>query len=372
MKFSTIFLGSLLLIFSAFPVFGQLHDFYRQNGDCYLLIGDGPFRGVYALNNLTGGSVELLFNRADLDSYGLVAAIKWISTSNSYIKYLFTFSGADTGWSTVTGNVPRKVVMEPSDGIYAWNVVPQYTVHRFHGPPSQGPTGKGNHPQGTLDYKFSGFDYPCKEIPAPVATMPGYYWVQAGKFYHALDWPVWSPYTYQCWTAAGNNDVNLSKRPDGTFTSACTTRMAGPDSFTNEYAKCGCASRSARGGWVHWILRENILAKYRDLTLYEFNRTTKIGPTAKTSLPQVKTGEKSTMDKRGECIDGCITQADGVDLPGRATPFLDTAYSSVVDRSYLYSREPTSTEYTLSGVTAADSLVGKADDLTAQNIGISS
>jgi len=49
-----------------------LHPFFAQNGDCYMLVGDGPYRGVYAMNNLTTGVVKKLYD--PFDAYGIVAA----------------------------------------------------------------------------------------------------------------------------------------------------------------------------------------------------------------------------------------------------------------------------------------------------------
>jgi hypothetical protein len=55
------------------------------------------------------------------------------------------------------------------------------------------------------------------------------------------------------------------------------------------------------------------------------------------------------------------------------TPYLDTAYASSIDRSYLYSREPNKTTYTLYGYVAGkDILIGNPSDLSTKFIGVSS
>ncbi|MBU1108027.1 MAG: hypothetical protein KKB51_15245 [Candidatus Riflebacteria bacterium] len=302
-----------------------LHPFFAQNGDCYMLIGTGPYRGVYAMNNLTSGINKRLYD--PFEAYGLTAAQSYDVMTIQ--KWLYTFASTETGWQAFTGLAERRVVMNATWNTYAANVVPPFTVHRYHGSPFNSPTGRGNHPQGTLNYKFSGFDYPCSQIPANVPGRPGYQYVQMGKFYHSLDRPVKSPYAY-----------------GGYY---------GP------------------GYWVHWAVRENSLVKYRNLKLYEFNVTANTGPTPKSDLPKVKIEEKLTLDKRGECIDGCISASDGEVLPGGMTPYLDTAYASTIKKSYLYSREPNKTEYTLYGYLAGkDVLIGAPADLSTKFIGISS
>jgi len=302
-----------------------LHPFFAQNGDCYMLVGDGPYRGVYAMNNLTTGVVKKLYD--PFDAYGIVAAQSY--SGSTIQKWLYTFASTETGWENFTGLAERRVVDNATWNTYPPDVVPPYIVHRWHGSPFNSPTGRGNHPQSTLNWKFSGFDYPCSQVPAGVPGKPGYHYVQMGRFYHSMDRPVKSPYTY-----------------GGYY---------GP------------------GYWVHWVVRENSLVKYRNLSLWEYNVTSKTGPSKKSDLPKVKIQEKLTLDKRGECVDGCISQSDGEVLPGGMTPYLDTAYASTINKSYLYSREPNLTTYTLYGyVSGKDILIGKPEDLTTKFIGVSS
>ena len=104
------FLGGLF----ATPGFGELHEFYLQNGDCYLLIGEGPKRGVYALNNLTGGSTEFLYDPQD--AYGLTAGLRM--DGSTILKNLYTFSAdPESGWTPITGLVERKVITESSNNV---------------------------------------------------------------------------------------------------------------------------------------------------------------------------------------------------------------------------------------------------------------
>jgi hypothetical protein len=226
-----------------------------------------------------------------------------------------------------TGTIERRVITNATWDVYGPGVVPPLIVHRYHGSPFDSPTGRGNHPTWTLNWQFGGFDYPCSKVPDPVPGKPGYYYVETGKFYHSLDRPVLSPYVY------GGYAPNL---------------------------------------WCHWVVRENVKTAWRDISLYEFNRTTMTGPVVKENLPRVKTREEATLDMRGECVDGCISAQDGVPIAGRPSPYLDTAYSAGLSKSYLYSRDPEYTTYTLSGKGANDVLVGNPADLTAQTLGISS
>lgn len=327
-KFCLTVLLALALVFAGsnlYAVDPSLHPFFAQNGDCYILIGDGPHRGVYALNNLTSGVNEWLYD--PYEAYGLVAAQSY---DGSIHKWLYTFASTETGWQNLTGKVARRVITNATNKEYRTSI-PPYIVHRYHGSPFNSPTGHGNHSQHTLNWKFDGFDYPCSEVPDPVSGKPGYYWVEMGKFYHSMDRPVKSPFTYGCYYSPGY--------------------------------------------WVHWVVRENGKVKYRNLKLYEYDVTNGVGPTEKpgSTLPPVKIEEKLTLDKRGECVDGCLKESDGEVLPGGMTPYLDTAYASSIDRSYLYSREPNKTTYTLYGYVAGkDILIGNPSDLSTKFIGVSS
>ncbi|EKD83762.1 MAG: hypothetical protein ACD_39C00466G0001, partial [uncultured bacterium] len=169
-----------------------LHPFYEQNGDCYLLIGEGAAKAVWSLNNLTSGIPTSLYD--PYDAYGLTAAQKWNATANKSDKDLFTFAGTESALTPMTGTkVPRRIIMSATTNIYGFATVPPATVHRFHGAPNASPTGRGNHPTWTISGLFGGIDYPCNTIPAAVPGMPGYYWYPVGQgYYHAADVVVWS------------------------------------------------------------------------------------------------------------------------------------------------------------------------------------
>ncbi|MFZ2960610.1 MAG: hypothetical protein WA705_27335 [Candidatus Ozemobacteraceae bacterium] len=318
----------LVLLLSASSLFA-LHTYYEQNGDCYVLIGNGPYKGLYALNNLTGGAIQKLWDLKwsglDLDAYGLAAHQEWVSGGSQ--KRLYIFAGVDTGWVNWTGNISRRMVPGPSFGVWSGAAVPPYIVHRYHGNPNQSPTGQGNHPQSTLNWKFNGFDYPCSLYPAATAGRPGYFEIAAGKWYHSLDHPVYSPYTYG----------------------------------------------GGGGGWVHYVVRENVQASFRDLKLHQFNRNTlALNPAPYPStVANIKTGERSTMDKKGECVDGCITAVDNIILPGAESPYVDCSYSSI-NKSYLYRREPSKTAYDLIGKDGNSTVIGNPADLTTLALGVSS
>ncbi|HOY67434.1 MAG TPA: hypothetical protein PLP29_11125 [Candidatus Ozemobacteraceae bacterium] len=327
----------VLLALVAVPA-EALHPYYEQNGDCYVLICDGPYRGVYALNNLSGGSVQKLWNlkdtaSRDLDAYGIAAAQSWDGRASQ--KRLYVFAGIDTGWAPWSGMISRKVIVWPDpSGRYTTPV--DRIIHRYHSPgrPGDSPTGRGNHCASdycrSLPNIFGGTCYPCSIIPAPTPGKPGYYDVPAGRWFHCLDHPVWSPYTYG-WGSGGG------------------------------------------GGWVHYVCRENVLAKFRDIKLHMLNRNTGgIDPSPyPTNVANVKTGEKSTIDQRGECVDGCIRAVDGLTGPSGEIPYLDCAYSSI-GKTYLYRREPLKTEYSLLGMDGNTTIVGDPSNLTTTSIGVSS
>lgn len=352
------------------PLFA-LHAFYEQNGECYLMVGEGDQRAVYALNNLTGAGVTALYD--PYDAYGITASQRWDADNNVPLKDLFTFAGTDTGLTPLTGLAPRRVMTEASNNIYDINTVPPFTVHRFHGASNQGPTGRGNHPWGTINSLFSGTDYPCSVIPTDVATMSGYQWIPYGSFYHARDVVVWSNWTYGGATRvdtppAGESGFN----PQTWGVPVWTTKMPpGP------WVVCcnGTRPRSGyiRGGWVRRMLRENLSGKFRDLKLYSYRvdsgATT---PSFERDVANVLTETTGTIDKNGECCDGCIARVDGETMPGVPSPVLDCVYSAQVDRTYLYRRDFGATAFTLLGQNTDDQLIGDGSDLTCQFLGVSS
>lgn len=335
--FRSVLALSLFVLVLAGPA-AALHQYYEQNGDCYVLICDGPYRGAYALNNLTGGAVQKIWDLEDsdgqdLDAYGIAATQQWDGSAPQ--KKLYVFAGIDTAPQDWYGMISRRVIVWPdATGVYSEAV--DRIIHRYHDPGSPGdsPTGRGNHCASdycqSLPNIFGGTCYPCSIVPDPTPGKSGYYDVPAGQWYHSLDHPVWSPYTYG-WGSGGG------------------------------------------GGWVHYVCRENVKVTFRDIKLHLLERNTGVvdPDDFPSDVAYVKTSENSTLDQRGECVDGCITANDGLTGPAGEIPYLDCSYSSI-GKSYLYRREPTLTEYTLVGKDGDTTLVGEPSNLTTTSIGVSS
>ena len=347
-----------------------LHPFYEQNGDCYLLIGEGSAKAVWSLNNLTSGIPASLYD--PYDAYGLTAAQKWNATANKSDKDLFTFAGTESALTPMTGTkVPRRIIMSATTNIYGFATVPPATVHRFHGAPNASPTGRGNHPTWTINGLFGGIDYPCNTVPAAVPGMPGYYWYPVGQgFYHAADVVVWSNWTY-----GGANRRPLSNPPP--ISEQYNQRTDGSPPTRGPWAAC-CAGNRPQNGWIHggWVrrmIRENLFGAYRNLKLFKYRIDSgAISPAMIRDVANVLARVTGTMDMNGECCDGCIARVDGAAMPGVPSPHLSCVYSAIVDRSYLYRRDQGSSDFTLDGTTAADLLVGSGADTTCKFLGISS
>ncbi|PKL49915.1 MAG: hypothetical protein CVV42_04455 [Candidatus Riflebacteria bacterium HGW-Riflebacteria-2] len=367
----------------------QLHPFYEQNGDCYLLVGDDvdvpanpgappiidpppdyDARAVWALNNLGSGIAERLYD--PLDAYGLTASQKWNFATEVAEKDLFTFSGIEGPPTALTGTlVPRRIVMTATTSVYAFDEVPPATVHRFHGQPNASPTGRGNHPTWTINSLFGGIDYPCNTIPAAVDGRPGYYWYPVGRgYYHAADVVAWSNWTY-----GSGHRRPLSNPPP--VNERYNQQTDGYPPTQGPWASC-CAGRRPengwiRGGWVRRMIRENLWGTYRNLKLYKYRvGSSAIAPTRVRDVANVLARVTGTMDMNGECCDGCIARVDGAAMPGVPSPYLSCVYSSIVDRTYLYRRDQGSSDFTLDGVTLDDRQIGVGSDTTCQFIGISS
>ncbi|PKL44674.1 MAG: hypothetical protein CVV41_04725 [Candidatus Riflebacteria bacterium HGW-Riflebacteria-1] len=363
--------GVLLVLLLAGNGYAEaLHPFYEQNGDCYLLIGEGSAKAVWALNNLSSGIPNSLYD--PYDAYGLTAAQKWNATANKSDKDLFTFAGTEGALTPMTGTrVPRRIIMSATTNIYGFATVPPATVHRFHGQPNASPTGLGNHPAGTINGLFGGIDYPCNRIPDPVPGMPGYYWYPVGQgYYHAADVVVWSNWTY----GGANRRTWANPPPVG---ERYNQQTDGFPPTRGPWAAC-CAGRIPAngwilGGWVRRMIRENLFGAYRNLKLFKY----RIGSGALTpaqirDVANVLARVTGTMDMNGECCDGCIARVDGAAMPGVPSPHLSCVYSAIVDRSYLYRRDQGSTDFTLDGTTGEDRLIGSGGDTTCKFLGISS
>lgn len=329
-KLKALLLSLLLICSDGFG--GNLHVFYEQNGDCYVLVGNGEHRGVYALNNLTTDSYTWMYD-PEL-SYGISAGQWWTGTANetspSFIeKRLYTFSAKDNPGTALDGvEVARRVIPRGDSGVYGYD--PPYIVHRAHSSPTSSPTGLGNHTHTdycrSLDRFFTPSDIPCTE--RPVSAGGDLYWVTAGvDWYHARDYNVYSNWTY------------------GT------------------------------GGWCHRVVKEHLTEYTRDLKLQAMNINNKRSPLRDEALcgdvARVTTNTEGTAETLGECVDGCIRAQPNVQLPGIPSPILALAYSSQVKRSYLYNRPYGGTDYTILGQGTGDTLIGQGGNLTCNFIGIS-
>jgi len=373
--FQKMVLAAICFTIACFQATAQerLHPFYEQNGDCYVLVGEGNARAVWALNNLIEGAASVpLYDPGD--AYGITAAQKWNAALLKSDKDLFTFAGTESPPVSLKGQLaPRRIIMSATTNVYGFNEVPPYTVHRFHGAPNASPTGRGNHPAGTINSLFGGIDYPCNTVPAAVATMPGYYWYPMGKgFYHSADVVVWSNWTY------GNNAAN--RRYPGNPPPAgeqYNQRTDGSPPTRGPWAVC-CAGNQPgsgwiRGGWVRRMIRENLFGAYRNLKLFKYRIDSGAAvPTLDRDVANVLARVTGTMDMNGECCDGCIARVDGAAMPGVPSPYLSCIYSSIVNRTYLYRRDQDSTSFTLTGANINDQLVGDGGDLTCKFLGISS
>lgn len=324
-----------------------LHPFYEQNGDAYLLIGDGPQRGVYALNNLTTGSPTYLYD--PLDAYGITANQVW---NGDIIKFLYTFAGQDTGWTQVTGNISRRVKTVDGQGDrmnYPGEDTSTIISAFFHcGAGFNSPTGIGNHGPNDwvtvycmLNPRLLGYDgcYPCFWLPTPDPARPGYCLVPVGKFYHSF-----------VVSLAGTN----------------------PRHAWNRWAGRTWSSYPWMSRDMHWLIKERVEAKFRNLDLYEYNVSTRVGPRRMYNVAYVKLDERSWQDRINDCPDGCV-QAQA-NIPGEAgeVPYVDCVYSARLNKAYLYRREPSSRNFTLTGVDRNSFLIGDPSDLTSKFIGISS
>ena len=311
----------------------KLHKFYEQNGDVYVLIGNGANRAVWALNNLSATkNPEKLYDPED--AYGITAGQKYIQNTDTIEKRLYTFAGKDTGLTDITGQTRGRAII-PTGSWAVYSGIPPETVHRWHTAPNAAPSGRGNHTQWYIDNLFARKDWPCSTnvslIDSGKRDASGhilYNYTVGDGFYHSFDYEVYSPYTYKTY-----------------------------------------------GGYAHRMVREHIKEAIRDLKLY----THKVGLPSYNPFESIKdvakvtTKVEGTMDLNGECCDGCIACQSGVQMPGVPSPVLASAYSAQVNRSYLYTRPAGSSSGSkLQGIQADDETRGVGDDVTCNYIGISS
>ena len=337
-KFKVLLLSFLLVCSSGFC--GNLHVFYEQNGDCFMLVGNGSYRGVYALNNLTNNPYNWMYDPKD--SYGITAGQWWKGTANetspSLIeKRLYTFWASKISSRSLDGvEVKRRVIPIGTDNVYSSSVTdPPFIVHRRHSGTRASPTGLGNHThtdyKKSLDTFFTPSDIPCTEVPVSAGTDKNgnaLYWVTSGiDWFHDRTRPVWSNYTY-------------------------------PSS----------------GGYCHRVAKEFLTEHTKDINLQAMNINNKqsVFEVNKESafVATVVTGTEGNASTLGECVDGCIKAQPSVALPGTPEPIVRFVYSSQLKRSYLYNRPLGETTFTLNNG-PSDIIVGRGDNVTCNFIGIS-
>lgn len=101
----SILLPLFIIIFGLFAcplAFSALDPLYMRNGECYLLLGEGAFKGVYRLNNPAGDAprVGYLYNPGVS-----------IGISVDLDRGIYTFSeNIDPGFTLISGNIQRQVV----------------------------------------------------------------------------------------------------------------------------------------------------------------------------------------------------------------------------------------------------------------------
>ncbi|MFZ2957985.1 MAG: hypothetical protein WA705_13940 [Candidatus Ozemobacteraceae bacterium] len=128
----TWFLILLLLPLPVYPLAVQ----YNRNGECYLLLGDGAFKGVYRLNNPAGEGgipIGLLYNNF-FTSIGL-------SVDLNRVVYSFSET-VDPGYTVVVGNISRQVLNGTQPGEANWGYHSPYHADYHGGGPIYRPSGK--------------------------------------------------------------------------------------------------------------------------------------------------------------------------------------------------------------------------------------
>lgn len=337
----------------------NLHVFYEQNGDCFMLVGNGDYRGVYALNNLTNEDYNWMYD--PFDSYGITAGQWWTGTpedtSESFIeKRLYTFwASAEESRSLDGVDVKRRVIPQGKKIRYTEAANPSefadppYIIHTAHSDPTDSPTGLGNHTYTdycqSLKTFFTPSDIPCTKKPQKAGKDSEgnqLYWVTSGvDWYHDRTRIVWSGSAYS--------------------------------KFSKAYAT---GHGNTKGGYVHRVSKEFLTEYTKDINLMAMNINNKKAPipddTVGGFVAKVVTGTDGYAKTLGECVDGCITAQPQVTIPGTGQPILSLAYSSGVKRSYLYNRPYGETDYDLKGKGEGDVLIGVGNDLSTKFIGISS
>ncbi|NLF96610.1 MAG: hypothetical protein GX569_07720 [Candidatus Riflebacteria bacterium] len=346
-----------------------LDDFYEQNGDAFLLIGDGPVRGIYKLNNLVAGSTPgYLYDGGK--AFNLSASMLFNETTNSIKKELWTFSSdGTTGMHFSPYPLVRKCLTSvhvAPDGPYDSGLHDKI-VHIHHNYPGNTGSGVGIHDnksypsQYTSSYGYLGNCYPCTWKPDPAPGQPGYYLIVNGRWYHSGDDAdkINSPFTYL--------------RPDWYGTSSPNT-ILGPYKMYGFVQCMDGAGYPFRSGWCHKLVRETVQINEEKLKLLSYSVDEKAGPFDRGQAGSVVLGSTNTKDTLCECGDPCAPgTGPGTPIPTGNTPILSCLVSGA-GRSYLYTRDYGTPNYALKLNNAAytGSTIGNPADLTAVKIGVSS
>ncbi|MBP5468749.1 MAG: hypothetical protein J6Z11_05840, partial [Candidatus Riflebacteria bacterium] len=372
---SLLFSFSESLLFAADPGDTQnLNEFYEQNGDCYLLIGNSKSEsksGVYQLNNLTNGVVKKLYSPGN--AYGITAGLR-LDDIGKPEKSLYTFIAKDRTSKSAKGRITTRPMLTSwsygtwqSNNNSTPNNVAPHIVHRYHTLPNDASTGVGNHTNGYGLYKF---DYKC--IPCSIKPVADgvdddgrtvYRYKIGEEWYHSWDYPAYSRYTY-CTKGTWSRFANTGYTDIWMNDDAATRNANDPDWYWTS---------TRYGGWVHYVAKEDITEQRDKLYLqtwivdHGFNGANKY-------ITDVVVGASSSLSLKGECIDGCISDRNNISLPGEPAPHLDTAYSAQTQASYIYTRDRGSDDGTINGLQSAkgDIIVGNEDTMTTKFVGISS
>ncbi|MBU1109047.1 MAG: hypothetical protein KKB51_20375, partial [Candidatus Riflebacteria bacterium] len=360
----------ILAVILVFPVgIFALDDFYEQNGDAFLLIGNGPVRGVYKLNNLiSGSSPGFLYDGGK--AFNLSASMLFNDTTKTIKKELWTFSSdGTTGMHFATQPLIRKCLTSvhvAPDGPYD-SGLHNKIVHIHHNYPGNTGSGVGIHDnksypsQYTTNYGYYGNCYPCTWMPGAVAGQAGYYNIENGRWYHSGD------------DADRINSSFTYLRPDWYGTSSPNTIIGVYKMYG--FVKCmDGAGYPFRSGWCHKLVRETVQVNEEKLKLLSYSVVEKAGPFDRGAAGSVVLGSTNTKDTLNECGDPCAPgTGPGTPIPSGNTPILSCLVSGA-GRSYLYTRDFGTPNYSLklNNVAYSSSTIGNPADLTAVKIGVSS
>lgn len=364
-----VMLMLLVFMLTSAPSLLALDDFYEQNGDAYLLIGDGPVRGVYKLNNLVP-SIPPAYLYDGGKAFNLSASMLFNVITSSILKELWTFSSdGTTGMHLSTDPLIRKCLTSvhvAPDGPYDKGLHNEI-VHIHHNFPGNTGSGVGIHDnksypaQYTAAYGYLGDDYPCTWFPTAAPGQPGYYKIANGRWYHSGD------------DADQINSNFTYLKPDWYGTTQPNT-ILGPYKMYGFVQCMDGAGNPAISGWCHKLVRETVQVNKEKLKLLSYNVDTKVGPTDRGEAGSVVLASTNTKDTLNECGDPCAPgTGPGTPVPVGNTPILSCLVSGA-GRSYMYTRDFGTPNYSLKLNNAAYtfSTIGSPADLTAVKVGVSS